>query len=31
VIAPLLAEFALRYPKIALEIDLTARYIDLVG
>ena len=30
-LAPLLAEFALRYPKIALEIDLTARYVDIVG
>lgn len=30
-LAPLLAEFALRHPAVTLEIDLTARYVDLVG
>ena len=31
VLAPLLAEFALSYPAITLEIDLSARFVDLVG
>lgn len=31
VLAPVLAEFALKYPKIGLEIDLSARFADLVG
>ena len=31
VLAPLLTEFALKYPAITLEIDLSARFVDLVG
>ena len=31
VLAPLLAEFALEYPAIKLEIDLSARFVDLIG
>jgi DNA-binding transcriptional LysR family regulator len=31
VLAPLLAEFVLRYPAITLEIDLSARFVDLIG
>jgi DNA-binding transcriptional LysR family regulator len=31
VLAPLLAEFVLRYPAIALEVDLSARFVDLIG
>jgi len=31
VMAPFLAEFVQRYPKIALEIDLSARFVDLVA
>ena len=31
VLAPFLAEFALRYPAIALEIDLSARFVDVIG
>lgn len=30
-LAPTLGAFALRYPRVALEIDLTARFVDLVG
>jgi DNA-binding transcriptional LysR family regulator len=30
-LAPLLAEFVQQYPRIALEIDLSARFVDLVG
>lgn len=30
-LAPLLAGFALAHPKVTLVIDLTARYVDLVG
>ena len=31
VLAPFLAEFALSYPAISLEIDLSARFVDLIG
>jgi DNA-binding transcriptional LysR family regulator len=31
VLAPLLAEFVLKYPAITLEVDLSARFVDLVG
>lgn len=31
VLGPLLAEFVLRYPAITLEVDLSARYVDLIG
>ena len=31
VLAPMLAEFALAYPAISLEIDLAARFVDLVA
>jgi len=31
VLAPLLAEFVLRYPAITLEVDLSARFVDLIG
>ncbi len=31
VLAPLLADFVLKYPAITLEIDLSARFVDLVG
>src|SRR5437763_6826834 len=31
VLAPLLAEFVLKYPSIALEVDLSARFVDLIG
>src|SRR4051794_7149230 len=31
VLASTLAEFALQYPSITLEIDLSARFVDLVG
>ena len=31
VLAPLLAEFVLEYPAIALEVDLSARFVDLIG
>jgi len=31
VLAPLLAEFIVAYPAIALEVDLSARFVDLVG
>ncbi len=31
VLAPLLAEFALAHPAITLEVDLSARFVDLVG
>ena len=31
VLAPLLARFALQYPSITLEIDLSARFVDLVA
>ena len=31
VLAPLLADFVLKYPAIALEVDLSARFVDLVG
>jgi DNA-binding transcriptional LysR family regulator len=30
-LAPLLAEFVLKYPAIALEVDLSARFVDLIG
>jgi len=30
-VAPLLAEFVLKYPAITLEIDLSARFVDLIG
>ncbi len=31
VLAPLLAEFVLQYPAITLEVDLSARFVDLIG
>ena len=31
VLAPLLADFVLTYPAISLEVDLSARFVDLVG
>lgn len=31
VLAPLLAAFVLRYPAITLEVDLSARFVDLIG
>lgn len=31
VLAPLLAEFVLEYPAITLEVDLSARFVDLIG
>ncbi len=31
VLAPFLAQFALDYPAISLEIDLSARFADLIG
>jgi len=31
VLAPMLAEFALSHPAITLEVDLSARFVDLVG
>jgi DNA-binding transcriptional LysR family regulator len=31
VLAPLLAQFLEAYPAITLEVDLTARFVDLVG
>lgn len=31
VLSRLLAEFALKYPAITLEVDLSARFVDLIG
>src|SRR5258706_4692779 len=31
VMAPFLAEFLARYPAIVLEVDVSARFVDLVG
>ncbi len=31
VLAPLLAEFVRTYPAITLEVDLSARFVDLIG
>src|SRR5213075_2275138 len=31
VLAPLLAEFVLKYPALTLEVDLSARFVDLVA
>jgi DNA-binding transcriptional LysR family regulator len=31
VLAPLLAEFVRRYPLVTLEVDLSARFVDLIG
>ena len=31
VLAPMLAEFVLRYSAITLEVDLSARFVDLIG
>ena len=31
VLAPLLAEFVLNYPAITLQVDLSARFVDLIG
>lgn len=31
ILAPTLAAFVLRYPAIALEVDLSARFVDLIG
>ena len=30
-LAPMLTEFALRYPAVTLDLDLSARFVDLVG
>lgn len=30
-LAPLLADFVLRYPLITLDVDLSARFVDLIG
>jgi len=30
-LAPLLGEFVLKYPAITLEVDLSARFVDLIG
>lgn len=31
VLGPMLAEFALRYPAVVLDLDLSARYVDVIG
>src|SRR6478672_1394820 len=31
VLGPLFAQFVLRYPAITLEVDLSARFVDLIG
>jgi len=31
VLAPLLADFLLKHPAITVEVDLTARFVDLIG
>jgi DNA-binding transcriptional LysR family regulator len=31
VLAPMLAEFALKYPAVTLEIDLSSRFVDLIA
>jgi DNA-binding transcriptional LysR family regulator len=31
ILAPLLAEFVLKYPAITLEVDLSARFVDLIS
>src|SRR6267154_6535387 len=31
VMAPFLAEFLARYPAIVLEVDVSARFVDLIG
>ena len=31
VLAPLLAEFALQYPAVMLDVDLSARFVDLIA
>ncbi len=31
ILAPLLGEFVLKYPAIMLEVDLSARFVDLIG
>ncbi|HEY2819365.1 MAG TPA: LysR family transcriptional regulator [Casimicrobiaceae bacterium] len=31
ILAPLLAEFILKHPAITLEVDLSARFVDLIG
>lgn len=31
VLAPMLAQFVLKHPAITLEVDLSARFVDLVG
>src|SRR4029077_13349156 len=31
VLGRMLCEFALRYPAITLEVDLSARFVDLIG
>src|SRR4051812_25673165 len=31
VLAPMLAEFAVKHPAVTLELDLSARYVDLIG
>src|SRR5579862_3366972 len=30
-LAPFLAEFIIKYPAIAVEVDLSARFVDLIG
>jgi DNA-binding transcriptional LysR family regulator len=31
ILAPLLAQFAIEHPAITLEVDLSARFVDLIG
>jgi len=31
VLAPMLAEFVLRYPSVTLEVDLSSRFVDLIA
>jgi len=31
VLAPMLAQFALKHPAIVLEVDLSSRFVDLIG
>ena len=31
VLAPMLAEFVLKYPAVTLEVDLSSRFVDLIA
>src|SRR5215470_9416679 len=31
VLSPLLADFVLKYPEVTLEVDLSARFVDLIA